>query len=260
MLGVAPGPAGAGGGGRGAGGDGGAGSGGRMGPTDIGGDAGGGGGGVTGGGAGDAGGVGGSACTWMRGGGGLGGVTLPDGPEAQAESVSVVARSSATTRRLVIALRWRAPPVRRGDRWLLRGRRARRRRRRDLHWPGRRRLHERRRRHGLPRDRLSWHGLSRYRHRGTGRPRGHRTRLAGILEQHLDHALGARDHHAIVGDLLYLAAAHRVADRVATDAPDRGILQERAALGALDHDAVEEIGRASCRERWSLWVQDASLT
>src|SRR5262245_57319517 len=221
MLGVAPGPAGAGGGGRGAGGDGGAGSGGRMGPTDIGGDAGGGGGGVTGGGAGDAGGVGGSACTWMRGGGGLGGVTLPDGPAAQAENVSVVARSSARTRRLVIALAWRAPPVRRGDRWLLRGRRARRRRRRDLHWPGRRRLHERRRRHGhrrdlagygLPWNRLSRHRLSGYRHHGTGRPGRHRTRLAGILEQDLDDALGPCDHHAIVGDLLDLPAAHRVAD------------------------------------------------
>src|SRR5215813_9461123 len=117
MLGVAPGPAGAGGGG----------SGGRMGPTDIGGDCGGGGGGVTGGGAGDGDGVGGSACTWTRGGGGLGGVTLPDGPEAQAESVSVVARSRASRRRLVIALARRAPPALRGDRWLLRGRRPRRR-------------------------------------------------------------------------------------------------------------------------------------
>src|SRR5262252_8714483 len=200
MLGVAPGPVGA-------GGDGGGGAGGRMGPTDIGGDNGGGGG-ATGGGAGDGGGVGGSACTWTRGGGGLGGVTLPDGPEAQAESVSVVARSSASRRRLVIALAWRAPPVLRRDRWLLRGRRARRRRRRDLHWPGRRRLHERRRRHrhlagkrlpryGLSWDRLSWHGLSRHRHRRPGRPGRHRTRLAGILEQHLDDALGACDHHAI---------------------------------------------------------------
>src|SRR5215813_3023072 len=258
MLGVAPGPVGAGGGGRGAGGDGGGGSGGRMGPTDIGGDNGGGGG-VTGG-AGTGGGVGGSACTWTRGGGGLGGLTLPDGPDAQAESVSVVARSSASRRRLVIALAWRAPPVLCRDRWLLRGRRPWRRRRRDLHWPGRRRLDERRRRYrhgsdlagagerlprnGLPWDRLSWHGLSwhglsRHRHRGPGRPGRHRTRLAGILEQHLDDALGACDHHTIVGDLLDLAPAHRVTDRVAADALDRGIFQERAALAALDHDAVE---------------------
>src|SRR5215472_15523207 len=151
MLGVAPGPVGAGGGGRGAGG-----------------------------------GVGGSACTWTRGGSGLGGVTLPDGPDAQAESVSVVARSRASRRRLVIALAWRAPPALRGNRWLLRGRRPWRRRRRDLHWPGRRRLHERRR---LPRhrrdlaragERLTWYGLpwdrlSRHRHRGTGRPGRYRT-------------------------------------------------------------------------------------
>src|SRR5262249_12371084 len=123
MLGVAPGQDGGGGGGRGAGEDGMGGSGGRMGPTDIGGGNGGGGGGVTGG-AGAGIGVEGSACTWTRGGGGLGGVTLLDGPEAQAGSVSVVARSSASRRRLGIALAWRAPPGLCRGRWPLRRRGA----------------------------------------------------------------------------------------------------------------------------------------
>src|SRR5262249_60736360 len=123
------------------------------------------------------------------------------------------------------------------------------------------RLHERHRLHRhrrdlaragerLPRYGLPWDRLSRHRHRGTGRPGRYRTRLAGILEQHLDDALGACDHHAIVGDLLDLATAHRVTDRIAADALDRGIFQERAALAALDYDAVENglhHGRRGCR-------------
>jgi hypothetical protein len=48
------------------------------------------------------------------------------------------------------------------------------------------------------------------RRNGCGRWR--RPRLGWILEQHLYHALGARDHDTIVGDLLDLAAAHRIAN------------------------------------------------
>src|SRR5215813_3720122 len=149
MLGVAPGPEGAGGGGSGAGGGGGGGSGGRTGPTESGGgDGGGGGGGVSGDGA-AGGGVAGSVFTSTRGGGGLGGITRPEGPEAQAESVTVVARSSARRRRLVITLAGqRAATELRGNRGLLSGRRARRRRRCDLHRCRRRCLHERPRLHG----------------------------------------------------------------------------------------------------------------
>src|SRR5499427_4166351 len=243
MLGVAPGPDGAGGGGSGAGGAGGGGSGGRIGPTESGGgDGGAGGGGVSGGGAG-VGGVTGSVCTSTRGGGGLGGITRPEGPEAQAESVTVVARSSARRRRLVIALAGRqAAPVLRRNRGLLSGRR-------DLHRCRRRDLHERPRLHGhrsgLAGEWLTWHELSRHglprnRHGGAGWRRCRRARLARILQEHFDEALGPRDHHAIVGDLLDLPTADGIADRVAANALDRRIFEEGPTLAALDHDAVED--------------------
>src|SRR5215831_430524 len=249
MLGVAPGPEGAGGGGSGAGGGG---SGGRTGPTESGGgDGGAGGGGVCGDGAGG-GGVAGSVFTSTRGGGGLGGIARPEGPEAQAESVTVVARSSARRRRLVIALAGqRAATELRGNRGLLSGRRARRRRRHDLHRCGRRRLHERPRLHGHRSglagggEWLTWHELSRHRlprnsHGGVGWRGCHRARLARILEEHFDEALGPRDHHAIVGDLLDLPTADGIADRVAANPLDRRIFEEGATLAALDHDAVED--------------------
>src|SRR5215471_16850343 len=103
MLGVAPGPDGAGGGGRGGGDGGGAGGGGSGDGVGVGG-------------------VAGSVCTSTRGGGGLGGITRPEGPDAQAESGTVVARSSARRRRLVIALSGRqTASVLRGNRRLLSG-------------------------------------------------------------------------------------------------------------------------------------------